>query len=296
MMDMRTPKARIKDGASDPTHRLPFMADQGQRHCIFCGSIADDREHLLPEWIQKILPSDEPVVHIRQVGGVDVPRWEKKPFREKAKIVCQGCNHGWMSDLENESKPLLASAIAREGRCEFDLVSQWTVARWAVKTCYVFQRLAPALLAPQMHPVLLRMNLMPPQPVSVWMGSHYRAREDPINSAYVQKPLTLAIDQQPKESAEFGYMGFLAVGGAAFLVVGHRLSNYVECVLGEDHPASQMFTKIWPRSRRVVSWPPYLMADRELIDLIFDPDTLPLGFDARVFPGRYHEAPFRDAY
>jgi hypothetical protein len=34
------------------------------------------------------------------------------------------------------------------------------------------------------------------------------------------------------------------------------------------------------------------MADREFIDLIFDPDTLRLGFDTRVFPERLHEEPF----
>jgi hypothetical protein len=37
------------------------------------------------------------------------------------------------------------------------------------------------------------------------------------------------------------------------------------------------------------------MADREFLDLIFDPATLPLGFDVRVFPGRLHEPPFREA-
>lgn len=264
---------------------------------MFCGGIANDREHLLPEWLQKILPSDEPVVHTREVGGVEMPPWIKKPFREKAKIVCQGCNQGWMSDLENATKPLLAPAIAKHGQCHFDLFAQWIISRWAVKTCYAFQRLAPELLAPAVHPMLLKMNFKPPQQVSVWMGSHYRARHDPINSAYIQKPLTALPDNEElKESMEFGYLSFLAVGGAAFLVVGHRLGNYVECTLGEDHPASQMFIKIWPSSRRIASWPPYLMADRELIGLIFDPDTLPLGFDARVFPGRYHELPFREAY
>jgi hypothetical protein len=91
-------------------------------------------------------------------------------------------------------------------------------------------------------------------------------------------------------------MSFLAVGGVSFLLVEHRFGSYVECVLGQEHPASQMFTKIWPRNSKSVPWPPYLMADRELIDLIFDPETLPLGFDARVFQGRLHEEPFRNVF
>lgn len=273
------------------------MGDQGQRRCIFCGNVADDKEHLLPEWLQRILPSDQPVIHYREVSGVKTPPREKKPFREKAKFVCKACNQGWMSDLETATKPLLTPAITRQGPCDLDLIAQWTVARWAVKTCFVMQTQAPEPLAPPIHPVLFKMNFMPPQTVTVWIGSHARARDDPINSVYIQKPLWLSPDDEHlKEPMEFGYMSFLAVGGVSFLVVGHRLGNYVECALGEDHPSSEMFIKLWPRTRRVLRWPPCLMADRELIDLVFDPDTLPLGFDARVFAGRLHEAPFRDAY
>jgi hypothetical protein len=272
------------------------VGDQGKRHCIFCGNAADDREHLLPEWVRKILPSDQPVTHYRKVGGVETPPWRKKPFREKAKFVCGSCNHGWMSDLEKETKPLLAPAITHERSCDFDLVGQWVLARWAAKTCYVMQMQAPEPLAPQMHPVLLNLNFIPPPHVTVWIGSHARAIQDPINSAYVQQPLWLAQDgEHPREQVEFGYMSFLAVGGVSFLLVEHRFNSYVECVLGEQHPASNMFTKIWPRTRRVVPWPPTTMADQELLDLIFDAETLPLGFDPRFFPGKLHEAPFREA-
>ena len=253
----------------------------------------------MPEWLQDVLPSDEPVVHTRGVGGVETPPWEKKPFREQSWVVCEGCNHGWMSKLEGEAKPLLTPAITRSGACDFDLRAQWIAARWAAKTCYVFQAQAPQLLAPSMHPFLLKENVKPPQQVTVWLGSHARAVDDPINSVYLQQPLTLLPDDENlKEPVDFGYMGFLAVGGISFLVVGHRFGNYVECALGQkgEHPAGDMFTKIWPWSSRVVGWPPCGMMDRELIDLIFDPDTFPLGFDARVFPGsRLHEPPFSEA-
>jgi hypothetical protein len=266
---------------------------KGQRNCIFCGGVANSHEHLLPEWLQTILPSDERVVHTRDIDGVQASPWEKKPFTERTKVVCRKCNHGWLSRLESETKPLLTPVITRRGPCQFDLGSQWIVARWAVKTCYVFQGLMPKPLAPMTHPLLLHMNSMPPQQVTVWMGSHYRAKQDPINSISIIKPVSLRFNN---ELEDLGYMSFLAVGGAAFLIVGHRLGSYVECVLGEQHPSSQMFTKIWPHSQQVVDWPPYLMADRDLIEMIFDPDTLPLGIEARLFPGRLHEEPYRYAH
>jgi hypothetical protein len=276
------------------------VVDQGKRHCIFCGNLADSREHLLPEWLQEVLPSDKPVMHFWEMGGIKRKPWEKKPFREKSKMVCEGCNTGWMSRLEDMAKPVLAPAIARTKACLFDLQAQWTAARWATKTVYVLQAQGPQLLAPPVHPLLLKENVKPPQEVSVWVGSHARAVDDPISTAYVQQPLALLPDEEHlKEPRNFGYLGFLAVGGISFLVVGHRFRNYVECILGEEgrHPASELFIKIWPRARKVVPWPPPLLMDRELLDLIFDPDTLPLGFDARVFPGsRHHRPPFSEAY
>ncbi len=214
-------------------------------------------------------------------------------------MVCEGCNHGWMSQLENAAKPVLAPAIARERGCRFDLREQWIAAKWAVKTVYVLQAQAPELLAPGVHPVLLKENGKPPQQVSVWIGSHARAVDDPVSSAYIQQPLTLLPDDEYlKEPVKFGYIGFLAVGGISFLVVGHRFGNYVEFTLGQkgEHPVGELFTKIWPWSQRFVYWPPPLQMDRELLDLIFDPDTFPLGFDARVFPGRLHQPPFSEAY
>lgn len=272
------------------------MADQGKRRCIFCGDIANDREHLLPQWLQRILPSDEPVVHFRETGGIEMPQWERKPFREKAKFVCKTCNQGWMSELESEAKPILTPAITRDQLpYAFDLLGQWIAARWAVKTIYVMQASLP--LAPPIHPTLLMLNFKPPPQVTVWIGSHARARDDPINSCYLQKPLAMSGDEGgAMKSIDFGYMSFLAVGGISFLVVEHRFDSYVECVLGAEHPFSDMFIKLWPRSRSVLGWPPYVMADREYLDVLFDPDTLPLGFDARFFPGRLHEEPFRNAY
>ena len=86
------------------------------RRCVFCDAPADSREHLLPRWLEGVLPSDEPMVQYRQIGNDEKDRqeWTCRPFRERARVVCQPCNNGWMSSLEVEAKQLLASPIARE--------------------------------------------------------------------------------------------------------------------------------------------------------------------------------------
>lgn len=271
------------------------MNVQGTRLCIFCGNPATSGEHLLPKWLQKILPSDEHYVYWREVGGVKTS-WKKKGFSEKVKLVCRECNNGWMSRLETAAKDVLSPAITRSSLpYQLDLRAQWIAAQWAAKTGYVFQGQGRELLVPRMRPFLLRMNGMPPPQVSVFVGSHYRALRDPGNSVYIQKPIQIHWDSAPAESVqEFGYLSFLAVGGVSFLVVEHRFGEYIEVVLGEH--TSKMFTKVWPRCTKIVAWPPEVLMDLELVEPFFLQDSWPPALDIRIFPGStVHQPPFSEA-
>lgn len=271
------------------------ISDPTGRHCIFCGNPADSREHLLPNWLQGILPSDEPSVAWREVGGVKTS-WETKRFSEKTKLVCAACNHGWMSRLENVAKEVLSPAITRSLLpYHLDLRAQWIAAQWAAKTGYVFQGQGQDLLIPAIRPILLRMNGKPAPQVSVFLGSHYRALRDPGNSVYMQKPIQAQWEgSSPETAQEFGYLSFLAVGGVSFLIVEHRFGEYIEVMLGEH--TSKMFTKIWPSSARVAAWPPELLMDLELVEPFFLQDSWPPALDIRVFPNsKVHQPPFSEA-
>lgn len=256
--------------------------------------MASSREHFLPEWLQKLFPSDEMAVHLREIGDVKTS-WEKKRFSEKTKRVCGDCNEGWMSRLEEATKSVLAPVVTRSGPCAFDLRAQWLAAQWATKTCYVFQTQGPEMLAPQMNPVLLRMNGKPPPQVSVFFGSHYRALRDPGNSVYMQKPISFCLEGEPAEATrEFGYLSFLAVGAISFLIVEHRFSEYIEVVLGEH--TSKMFKKIWPWCAEAIAWPPEVLMDLELVEPFFLQNSWPPALDIRIFPGsKVHQPPFSEA-
>ncbi len=73
------------------------------RTCIFCGAKADSYEHIFPDWIDRLIV----------VEGIEAERFRfesgevqenrsymtNRAASQRAKIVCKGCNHGWMSDL-----------------------------------------------------------------------------------------------------------------------------------------------------------------------------------------------------
>ena len=121
---------------------------------------------------------------------------------------------------------------------------------------------------------------------------------DPINSCFVLKPLAFAPEDEHLEPIrKWGYLAFLAVAGISFVIIEHSFTNYVEITLREkgEHPVGELFTKIWPRSSKVVSWPPALQMDRELVEPFLLDE--PPGIDIRVFPGsRHHTPPFSEAF
>lgn len=92
------------------------------RNCIFCQKNKVSREHVLSAWIFKNknnCGSIEPTAYITPHDGpIVVQRFEEK-FIERSKIkndnfvcrcVCEHCNNGWMSELEQQAKAFVESS------------------------------------------------------------------------------------------------------------------------------------------------------------------------------------------
>jgi len=120
------------------------------RQCVFCGGTPLTREHVMPQWLTNVLPEqarfrgqDQQV--ILQPPGSDrsrimLPHREvKEPFNGMTvKAVCKSCNGGWMSGLEEATRPLLSRLI----RGEPELLNKEdaiAVASWTVKTALMAQ-------------------------------------------------------------------------------------------------------------------------------------------------------------
>lgn len=74
---------------------------------------------------------------------------------------------------------------------------------------------------------------------------------------------------------DFGYASFLAVGGLSFFVIGHQYGNRVEFRL--NSMAADLFIPLHPSTGAPVSWPPELMMDQQLVDVLFlqvEPPTI----------------------
>src|SRR5262245_10660338 len=106
--------------------------------CIFCDkshSKAPSKEDVLARWIAAEFP--EAYFEITQTKSY-------KSFKSRGNLgilsrhPCTGCNNGWMSDLENEAKPLLAPMM---NGTTLDLTTsqQLVIAKWFTKTIMVYE-------------------------------------------------------------------------------------------------------------------------------------------------------------
>lgn len=97
------------------------------KKCLFCPRTADSKEHVWSDWILEDLKPAEP---IRVKIGKHTEVYKDDPA-VLVNCVCQPCNNGWMSDLENESKPFIYPMLHGSG-ITLSPAAQKLLTRWAV--------------------------------------------------------------------------------------------------------------------------------------------------------------------
>jgi hypothetical protein len=134
------------------------------RQCIFCGSTQNlTREHVIPVWVTKTIKGlqleagsefifndvnkapylfneerTEDKSASNSISG-KVPQQKRPRDDWKVKNVCETCNVGWMSRLEDKAKDYLGHYVAtiKNKRVKFTQSQAHNVSLWAMKTILV---------------------------------------------------------------------------------------------------------------------------------------------------------------
>jgi hypothetical protein len=156
------------------------------KDCIFCGKPADSEEDAHPKWLIKWLkdnkridPADAdsqrlPILELQKSHGGTVQAHEtSKDFKVGIMCVCQECNNGWMSVIQNtHGKPVLTQ-ILEEPSSTLDIDDCRSVALWGVMTSMVLDFLNEELTSRQFTEVercIFWKTLRIPDNVFVWIG------------------------------------------------------------------------------------------------------------------------------
>jgi len=141
------------------------------RQCLFCKNPVDSAEHVWSDWILKELKPTQP---IRIRIGKRSDRWSDTA-KMTVNCVCQKCNNGWMSDLENDNRPQIRSMIHDRG-IDLEPTAQKELSRWSVLKAMVIE--AADRQRNPFYDESERKNLKPPSSVlpvrtSVWIGRYF---------------------------------------------------------------------------------------------------------------------------
>ncbi len=117
------------------------------RECLFCGGGPLTREHLIGRWASRFADDEQRDIYQRSDREGELPgqeeqrQWRARAYDRQARIVCETCNSGWMSELEHAVSQLL-DPRALSGRL-LNQGEQTLLATWAFKTALTLNAAQP---------------------------------------------------------------------------------------------------------------------------------------------------------
>jgi hypothetical protein len=231
--------------------------------CIFCGTRKVSREHVWSQWISRLiigdgLPGYSWTIERQAPDGssVVVGQGDGNFISVKARCVCQRCNNGWMSDLEEHCKPLLGPMILGDG-IHLSRADRSDIAAWCALKAMVYEyalwttdRIIPA----DAHQWLYdnrKQRLAPPE-MSVWLSA-YRGEAQEAGRAWHRRGNA----QMERSSLGQIYWTTILVGHLVFQVAGFAPTQRwqvehpgeARCVSMSLWPVDVASSKKWPPSR-----------------------------------------------
>jgi len=215
--------------------------------CIFCAKRATSDEHLWPNWLLGLIGREGYSIEYRRPDRPPVVIRGPDPAL-KRRIVCKGCNEGWMNALERGARPLL-TALFHDVALSLDAESQRAITLWAVKTAMVLEALRSAnegwFYQPSDRHALRELGT-PPEFTRTWIARF--AGDSPLTSNIAGFGPSVN-----GATAIWGSCSTLTLGHLALQVVSLRADLPVLC---DRVPWAATTVCVWPVDGRTVWWPP----------------------------------------
>ncbi len=219
------------------------------RACIFCGGTPVTKEHLVGRWAGRFVDEDQRNIFQRsdregepQQPG-DTRRWRARAYDRQARVVCEPCNSGWMSDLET-AVSLLLDLEALDGR-PLSPDEQTLLATWAMKTALTMD----AAQSPENRVIPFEVarsfgrNRQLPDGAEVWLAS-YTGRDDQI-PAFAGLGIDLDDCQNPRRGWRDIAVSTFVVGPFVFQVFS-AIGALGTTTLERTFPPGTHIARLWP--------------------------------------------------
>lgn len=102
-------------------------------HCVFCGANEVTKEHIYRKTYRTYAGTNRYYRVDIATGKITPMAPHESAFNMTAEVVCQGCNGGWMDQLDNQVQPAVTAFFdGRPYACDAQMAKD--IALWAAKT------------------------------------------------------------------------------------------------------------------------------------------------------------------
>jgi hypothetical protein len=239
----------------------------GKGVCAFCQREATlTGEHIWSDWMDRLVRAEHYKIG-RLVKHFPKAEWITPNLNLKANVVCETCNNGWMSDLENEkAKPTILPMIRADGAFCFTKSGLDSLSVFAFKTALVadyMSTLKKRFFMPSVRHRFSR-NLQIPPTVQVWL-------------AWLRTTRIIGACNLSYDKVRGGRLNGLklytltyAFGPIILQVVSFRHSNRLKATPGDklvqDPNMIRTSPQIWPTPQAPVIWPPFKFIPYERLE------------------------------
>lgn len=235
------------------------------RKCIFCGQHGLTREHMWANWMRAYIPRVLTEYRTRSIlmfpdrSEVSIKRRTGDPHSQRIRCVCKNCNNGWMSKIQESTKPYLVPMLKGE-RDSFYKNGQTALAAWVgmfVMVAEYADRDKVSISARERRRLLQRKR--PPAHWRIWIGKYERStgverwfhHVIPIAKDGVQIVTNGSIPRSNTQTST------ILLGD--HLVIHAMSSSVAPGIIKRWRHAPDIASKmrqIWPIQDRYVCWPP----------------------------------------
>jgi hypothetical protein len=248
------------------------------RACIFCGkNHKDGREHRLsrediwPIWLAKYIPKELKSYHSASVSiNKDGSREtiERKiggdPRSRKITLVCQKCNNGWMSRLQQTAKDLLLPLITGNA-VVMGTQQQNLIAKWCAMSTMTADFINPEKQAISQgdRTSLFMDGTLSTETWRIWIGRYIRGQWP---SYFLKTSLpyqgngivpSLQPSGKPQQNTQITTLVFGELYVHAFSCPDPSLISEVGITL----QGAKKLAQIWPVREQFIAWPIVVMND-----------------------------------
>jgi hypothetical protein len=217
--------------------------------CAFCPETANmSGEHLWSEWMKELSPGKKRFA-IKDENRKVIKSWVKPELDWTANVVCETCNNGWMSDIENNhAKPSMSELIAGKLDIPINQERANSIALFGFKTAVILDHIQnkpkPEPFFEESSRYEFKKSRTIPHNVGMWLTKFATPGRGEINTLYNKGSVSAGIDFTT-------YVCTYAIEYLVIQIVSHR-ADKIRAIMPKNDFVAIPF---WPAIPNDFVWP-----------------------------------------